>query len=83
MSCGPEVAKALGHRHRLKILELLAQGERTVEMLAERAGLSIANASQHLRLVRRAGLLLSRRDGNARRLEEGFPEWQAAGLPVA
>ena len=58
-----EVAKALAHGHRLEILELLAQGERSVEGLAERAGLSIANASQHLRLMRRAGLLASRRDG--------------------
>ncbi|MGH7074678.1 MAG: ArsR/SmtB family transcription factor [Stellaceae bacterium] len=58
-----EVAKALGHGHRLEILELLAQGERTVEALAERAGLSVANASQHLRLMRRAGLLSSRRVG--------------------
>jgi ArsR family transcriptional regulator len=58
-----EVAKALGHSHRLEILELLAQGERSVEALAERAGLSIANASQHLRLMRQAGLLASRRDG--------------------
>jgi rhodanese-related sulfurtransferase/DNA-binding transcriptional ArsR family regulator len=58
-----DVAKALGHGHRLEILELLAQGERSVEGLAERAGLSIANASQHLRLMRRVGLLASRRDG--------------------
>ncbi|MDE2165558.1 MAG: metalloregulator ArsR/SmtB family transcription factor [Alphaproteobacteria bacterium] len=58
-----EVAKALGHGHRLEILELLAQGERSVEALAERIGLSVANASQHLRLMRRAGILVSRRDG--------------------
>jgi len=58
-----QVAKALGHGHRLEILELLAQGERSVEVLAERAHLSVANASQHLRLMRRAGLLTSRRDG--------------------
>ncbi|HEV2549188.1 MAG TPA: metalloregulator ArsR/SmtB family transcription factor [Stellaceae bacterium] len=58
-----QVAKALGHGHRLEILELLAQGERSVEALAERAGLSLANASQHLRLMRRAGLLTSRRNG--------------------
>lgn len=58
-----EVAKALGHAHRLVILELLAQRERSVEALAESAKLSIANASQHLRLMRRAGLLASRRDG--------------------
>lgn len=57
------VAKALAHGHRLEILELLAQGERSVDALAERAGLSLANASQHLRLMRQAGLLASRRDG--------------------
>jgi DNA-binding transcriptional ArsR family regulator len=62
-ACFAEVGKALGHSHRLEILELLAQGERSVESLAGRAGLSIANASQHLRLMRRAGLLASRRDG--------------------
>jgi rhodanese-related sulfurtransferase/DNA-binding transcriptional ArsR family regulator len=58
------VAKALGHGHRLEILELLAQGERSVDDLADRAGLSTANASQHLRLMRQAGLLASRRAGN-------------------
>ncbi len=58
-----DVAKALGHSRRLEILELLAQGERSVELIAERAGLSVANASQHLRLMRQAGLLASRRDG--------------------
>ena len=58
-----EMAKALGHAHRLEILELLAQGERSVESLAERAGLMIGNASQHLRLMRQARLLVSRRDG--------------------
>ncbi|MGH8277556.1 MAG: ArsR/SmtB family transcription factor, partial [Steroidobacteraceae bacterium] len=58
-----EVAKALGHPYRLEILELLAQGERSVEALAERVGLSTANASQHLRLMHRAALLASRREG--------------------
>lgn len=57
------VAKALGHPHRLEILEHLAQGERSVEAVAACAALSIANASQHLRLMRSAGLLTSRRDG--------------------
>ena len=37
------VAKALAHAHRLELLEQLAQGERSVEVLAERAGLSVAN----------------------------------------
>lgn len=58
-----EIGRALGNPHRLRILELLAQRELSVEALAERVGLSIANASQHLRLMRAAGLLTSRRDG--------------------
>ena len=57
------VAKALGHARRLEILELLAQGERSVETVAAQARLSVANTSQHLRLMRTAGLLASRRDG--------------------
>lgn len=57
------VAKAVAHPHRLALLEQLAQGERSVERLAERTGLSIANASQHLQQMRRAGLLLARREG--------------------
>ena len=57
------VAKALGHAHRLELLELSAQGERSVEDLAESAGLKVGNASQHLQHLRRAGLLASRRDG--------------------
>jgi rhodanese-related sulfurtransferase/DNA-binding transcriptional ArsR family regulator len=57
------VAKCLGHPHRLEILEQLAQGERSVEVLADRARLSIANASQHLQQMKRAGLLANRREG--------------------
>jgi rhodanese-related sulfurtransferase/DNA-binding transcriptional ArsR family regulator len=57
------VAKTLGHAHRLNLLEQVAQGERNVEILAERTGLSIANASQHLQQLRRAGLVTPRRDG--------------------
>jgi ArsR family transcriptional regulator len=57
------VAKTLGHAHRLELLEQLAQGERSVETLAQRTGLSVANASQHLQHLRRAGLIASRRDG--------------------
>lgn len=55
------VAKAIGHEHRLELLELVAQGERSVERLAECTGLSVANASQHLQHLRRAGLVTSRR----------------------
>jgi rhodanese-related sulfurtransferase len=57
------VARALGHAHRLELLEQLAQGERSVETLAQRTGLSVANTSQHLQHMRRAGLIASRRDG--------------------
>ncbi len=57
------VAKALGHAHRLELLEQLAQGERSVELLAQKTGLSTANASQHLQHMRRAGMVRARRDG--------------------
>ena len=57
------VAKAVAHEHRLELLEALAQGERSVEILANRTGLSIANASQHLQQMRRAGLIAARREG--------------------
>jgi ArsR family transcriptional regulator len=57
------VARAVGHAHRLEILEHLAQGERGVEALSARVHLSIANTSQHLQHLRRAGLVASRRNG--------------------
>jgi rhodanese-related sulfurtransferase/DNA-binding transcriptional ArsR family regulator len=57
------VAKAVAHPHRLELLEQLAQGERTVEVLAERVRISSANASQHLKQMRSAGLIAARRDG--------------------
>jgi rhodanese-related sulfurtransferase/DNA-binding transcriptional ArsR family regulator len=57
------VARTLGHAHRLDLLEQVAQGERNVETLAERTGLSVANASQHLQHMRRAGLVSARRHG--------------------
>jgi rhodanese-related sulfurtransferase/DNA-binding transcriptional ArsR family regulator len=58
-----EVAKALGHAHRVELIEQLAQGPRSVEVLAERVGLTVANASQHLQHLRRAGLVSSQRNG--------------------
>jgi len=57
------VGRALGNGHRLELLELLAQCERPVEDLAREAGLSVANTSQHLQVMRRAGLVTARRDG--------------------
>jgi rhodanese-related sulfurtransferase/DNA-binding transcriptional ArsR family regulator len=58
-----QVAKALGHAHKLELLELLAQGERNVEALATVAGFTVANTSRHLQQLRRAGLITSRKDG--------------------
>src|SRR5258708_17516218 len=57
------VAKSLAHAHRLELLEQLAQGERSVEVLAERTGLSVANTSQHLQQMRRVGIVVTRREG--------------------
>jgi rhodanese-related sulfurtransferase/DNA-binding transcriptional ArsR family regulator len=57
------LAQAFAHEHRLELLELLAQGEQTVEVLAQRTGLTVANTSQHLQLLRRTGLADTRRDG--------------------
>ena len=57
------LGKALGSGHRLELLEYLAQGERTVEVLANLTSLSIANASQHLQLLRQSGLVTARREG--------------------
>jgi rhodanese-related sulfurtransferase/predicted transcriptional regulator len=57
------VARTLGSAHRLELLELLAQTERSVEELAGLSGLTIANASQHLQQLRRFGLVEARRDG--------------------
>ena len=57
------IGKALASPHRLEILELLAQGERTVESLAGEIGLSVANTSQHLQGLREAGLVESRKQG--------------------
>ena len=56
------VARSLGSARRLELLEHLAQGERSVEALAERTGLGVANASQHLQQLRRAGLVANRRE---------------------
>jgi rhodanese-related sulfurtransferase len=59
------VGKALANPHRLELLDLLAQGERTVEDLAREAGMSVANTSRHLQELRaaRLGLVEVRREG--------------------
>lgn len=58
-----QTAKTLGHASRIEIIELLAQGERSVEAVAERAGMTVATTSQHLQSLKRAGLVRARRDG--------------------
>src|ERR1043166_7817161 len=57
-----EIAHALGHAHRLELLEHLGQGERGVEDLASRAGLTGGDTSPHLQLLRRAALVEGRRE---------------------
>src|SRR6185503_2845510 len=57
------VGKALASPHRLELLELLAQGERTVDDVAGEVGMSMANASQHLQALREAGLVESSKRG--------------------
>ena len=57
------IGKAMASPQRLEILEILAQGERTVESIGEQTGLSIANASRHLQQLRQAQLVLARREG--------------------
>ena len=58
------VAAALGSGRRAEIVDVLAQGERSVEAISNEIGQSVANTSQHLRVLTRAGLLRSRREGN-------------------
>jgi rhodanese-related sulfurtransferase/DNA-binding transcriptional ArsR family regulator len=57
------VAQALGHPHRLELLEHAAQGMRSVEELSVRAKLSFANTSRHLQILRRARLVDTERRG--------------------
>jgi rhodanese-related sulfurtransferase/biotin operon repressor len=57
------IGKALSNGVRLQILELLAQGERSVEALAKASGQSVANVSQHLQQLRQSGLVVARKEG--------------------
>jgi rhodanese-related sulfurtransferase/DNA-binding transcriptional ArsR family regulator len=57
------IGKALSSAHRLELLEVLAQGEHSVEVLAHETGMSVANASQHLQVLRAAQLVEVRREG--------------------
>ncbi|MGO8724489.1 MAG: ArsR/SmtB family transcription factor [Acidimicrobiales bacterium] len=56
-------ATAFGSPKRVEIVDLLAQGERTVESIAKATGMLVANTSRHLQVLRNAGMLTSRREG--------------------
>ena len=75
------IGRALSSPHRLELLDVLAQGERTVDQLAAETDLSIANASQHLQVLRQAELTTTRRDGSRVWYRLASPEvfalWQA------
>ena len=57
------IGKALSSGKRLQMLEYLAQGERSVDVLARMTELSVANTSQHLQQLRQAGLVVARKEG--------------------
>jgi DNA-binding transcriptional ArsR family regulator/rhodanese-related sulfurtransferase len=68
-----QVAQAIANPHRLELLDLLVQAPRTVEQLAETSAMSIANASQHLQRLKRAGLVRSERRGTSMRYHLADP----------
>jgi rhodanese-related sulfurtransferase/DNA-binding transcriptional ArsR family regulator len=75
------VGKALASGRRIELLDVLANGERTVEALARQLGLSVANTSQHLQVLRQAGLVATRREGTSVHYRLATPEvfelWRA------
>ena len=73
------VAKALGNGRRAEIIDVLGQGERPVDQIAAEIGQSVANTSQHLQFLLRAGLVTTRREGTAHLLRPCRP---ARGRPV-
>lgn len=58
------IGGALASGRRIELLDVLTNGERTVEVLADEVHLSFANASRHLQVLKEAGLVVSRRHGN-------------------
>ncbi|NUM80192.1 metalloregulator ArsR/SmtB family transcription factor [bacterium] len=59
-----KIVKAMANQHRLEILDLLAQGEKSVEEIAAETSLNFANASQHLQTLKQNLIVQSRRDGH-------------------
>ena len=76
------VGAALGSGRRAELIELLVQGERTVEHLADQLDQSLANTSHHLRALARAGLVSTRRDGTHVWYRLASPEVEDAWLAV-
>jgi rhodanese-related sulfurtransferase len=76
-----QAAKALASGRRIELLDVLANGERSVEALAGEVGLSVANTSQHLKVLRQAGLVATRREGTSIHYRLAGPEvfelWRA------
>src|SRR4029453_15475672 len=68
------IGNALASGRRIELLDLLANGERTVEVVAGELGLSVANTSQHLRILRQARLVTARREGTSIHYRLGGPE---------
>jgi rhodanese-related sulfurtransferase len=58
------LVKAMANPHRLEIIDLLGQSERSVEEIAAETGMSVANASQHLQLLKQSNLVQIKRNGN-------------------
>ncbi|MDP9480257.1 MAG: metalloregulator ArsR/SmtB family transcription factor, partial [Actinomycetota bacterium] len=75
------VGKALASPRRLQIVDLLAQGERTVEEIARETDMSVASASQHLQALKAARMVEARREGLYAHYrladEDVFRTWQA------
>jgi DNA-binding transcriptional ArsR family regulator len=69
-----EVCRVLTDPKRLMLLDVLRQGERSVGELADELGCALPNASQHLAVLRAAGLVATRRDGNTIRYHLAEPE---------
>ena len=59
-----QLAKAMANPHRLELLDLLANGAKSVEQIARETNLSVPNASQHLQVLKREGLVKAERSGN-------------------
>jgi rhodanese-related sulfurtransferase len=76
-----EAAKALASGRRAEIVDLLAQGERSVDEIAAELGQTVANTSHHLRAMARAGLLTTRREGT--RIYYGLASERVGDLWVA